>query len=68
MFELSLFPSNVPLPEPETLAWLAGGSMHATQMALKVMQYRSVDYDEPWRDEPWFSWVCTIMLDIYAEE
>ena len=65
MFELSLFPHNVPLPAPKTSAWLIGAFMHIVHFLVRVSQVRATsDSDLGWEDlywersqQSWFDWV-----------
>ena len=67
MFEISLFPHNVPLPSPPTTARLIGGLMHFFHLCVRISQERRVpDSDLGWEDmfreteeRPWFDWVST---------
>ncbi|KAG1715692.1 hypothetical protein ID866_1455 [Astraeus odoratus] len=64
MFELSLFPHNIPLPAPRTSAWLMGTSMHFLHFCVRVARVRATsDSDLGWEDlywersqQSWFDW------------
>ncbi|KAG2134443.1 uncharacterized protein EDB93DRAFT_1254558 [Suillus bovinus] len=64
MFEISLFPHNVPMPAPKTTGWLIGSSMHLLHLCLRVSQIRATaDSDIGWEDlywersqQSWFDW------------
>ena len=68
MFEISLFPHNVPLPAPRTSAWLIGMLMHTLHFFVRVSQVRSTsDSDLGWEDlywernqQSWFDWVSSV--------
>ncbi|KAH7914944.1 hypothetical protein BJ138DRAFT_1170202 [Hygrophoropsis aurantiaca] len=54
MFEISLFPHNVPLPAPKTSAWLIGASMHLLHLCVRVSQIQEIsDSDLGWEDMYW---------------
>ncbi|KAJ8700137.1 hypothetical protein PTI98_003193 [Pleurotus ostreatus] len=63
--EISLFPSNVPLPEPKTSAYILGGLMHFTHLCTRISAVRKVpDSEQGYEDmyyetegTPWFDWV-----------
>ncbi|KZT26438.1 hypothetical protein NEOLEDRAFT_1062598 [Neolentinus lepideus HHB14362 ss-1] len=71
-FHISLFPHNVPLPEPKTSAVLVGGLLHFIHLCVRISCIRKVpDSDLGWEDmyregedEPWFDWTIptTILL------
>ncbi|KAL4067634.1 hypothetical protein J3A83DRAFT_4097267 [Scleroderma citrinum] len=64
MFELSLFPHNIPLPAPKTSAWLVGTSMHVLHFCVCVARVRATsESDLGWEDlywersqQSWFDW------------
>ncbi|KAG1753486.1 hypothetical protein EDB19DRAFT_1892804 [Suillus lakei] len=64
MFEISLFPHNLPMPAPRTTGWLIGSSMHLLHLCLRVSQIRATaDSDIGWEDlywersqQSWFDW------------
>ena len=68
MFEMSLFPHNVPLPAPKTSAWLIGALMHLVHFFVRVSQVRATsDSDLGWEDlywernqQSWFDWVSSV--------
>lgn len=68
MFEISLFPHNVPLPAPTTSAWLIGALMHTLHFCVRVSQVRATsDSDLGWEDlywersqQNWFDWVSSM--------
>lgn len=72
MFEISLFPHNVPLPASKTSAWLIGSLMHILHFSIRVSQVRATsDSDLGWEDlywernqQSWFDWVSSV----YARE
>lgn len=63
--EISLFPNNVPLPEPKTSAYILGGLMHFTHLCTRISAVRKVpDSEQGYEDmyyetegTPWFDWV-----------
>jgi len=63
-FEIGMFPHNVPLPTPQTSAWLLGGGMHFLHFLIRVNQVQKVpDSDIGWEDmyrehegSSWFDW------------
>ena len=65
-FQISLFPDNIPRPQPKTSARLIGGLLHFTHFCVRVSRIRAVpDSDLGWEDmyregegDPWFDWVC----------
>lgn len=62
MFEISIFPHNIPTPESKKSAWIIGGLMHFTHLCIRLSQYRdAVEEDLPWATENkgsrWFDWV-----------
>jgi hypothetical protein len=60
-----MFPHNIPLPAPQTSAWLLGGGMHFLHFLLRINQVQKVpDSDLGWEDmyrehegSSWFDWV-----------
>ncbi|KIJ69389.1 hypothetical protein HYDPIDRAFT_105983 [Hydnomerulius pinastri MD-312] len=74
MFEISLFPHNVPLPEPKTSAWLIGAFMHFLHFCVRVSRVRATsDSDLGWEDlywersqQSWFDWTvpttCLLLI------
>ncbi|KAI5122965.1 hypothetical protein M0805_006844 [Coniferiporia weirii] len=77
MFEISVFPNNVPLPESKMSAWMIGGLMHATNLFVRIAQNRQVTEEElPWADlysesrgSSWFDWTvpltCVLILSSF---
>ncbi|KAI0302043.1 hypothetical protein BC826DRAFT_1089859 [Russula brevipes] len=75
-FEISIFPNNLPLPAPKTLAYLIGGTLHLIHFSIRVSQIRSIpDSDIGWEDMyrednnvAWFDWTVpmTCLLIIAA--
>ncbi|KAH9050765.1 hypothetical protein EDB84DRAFT_1584972 [Lactarius hengduanensis] len=75
-FEISIFPSNVPLPAPKTSACIIGGTLHLIHFCIRVSQIRSIpDSDIGWEDMyrednnvAWFDWTVpmTCLLIIVA--
>lgn len=65
MFELSIFPDNLPLPSPKTSARLIAGFVHFIHMCIRITHWqRLTDEEMPWvdyldehRGTPWFDWV-----------
>jgi hypothetical protein len=55
-FEIALFPQNI-LPQPKTLAVLAGGALHVVHLFVRIAQGRTVSNKQQWGDEVWFDWV-----------
>ncbi|KAH7926338.1 hypothetical protein BV22DRAFT_1009407 [Leucogyrophana mollusca] len=74
MFEISLFPHNVPLPAPRTSAWLIGAAMHLLHLSVRVSQVRAVsDSDLGWEDmywerdrKGWFDWTMPTTFILVA--
>ena len=74
MDEISMFPHNVPLPDPKPAAWIIGGAMHVTNLFVRISQSRQVAEEEmPWADlysesrgTSWFDWVSVFSL-IYLQ-
>lgn len=72
MFEISMFPDNIPLPEPKFSAWLLGGGMHFLHLCIRISQgRRSAEEDLPWADpyegigrSSWFDWVRHLPLTL----
>ena len=70
MDEISMFPHNVPLPDPKPAAWIIGGAMHVTNLFVRISQSRQVAEEEmPWADlynesrgTSWFDWVSVSLL------
>jgi len=72
MFEISLFPHNLPLPAPKTSAWLIGTLLHTLHFFVRVSQIRATAAsDVGWEDlywersqQSWFDWTVptTCML------
>ncbi|KAF7440506.1 hypothetical protein PC9H_000851 [Pleurotus ostreatus] len=68
--EISLFPSNVPLPEPKTSAYILGGLMHFTHLCTRISAVRKVpDSEQGYEDmyyetegTPWFDWTMPMTL------
>jgi len=51
LFEISIFPNNVPLPTPRTSAYLIGGTLHLIHFCVRISQIRSIpDSDVGWED------------------
>jgi len=76
MFEMSLFPHNVPLPAPKTSAWLVGTSMHLLHFCVRVARVRATsESDLGWEDlywertqQSWFDWVgCHLYAKSYRD-
>ncbi|KAL9715157.1 hypothetical protein Ac2012v2_001817 [Leucoagaricus gongylophorus] len=74
-FEIALFPNNLPLPTPKSLARLLGGIMHLLHLCARISQVRKVPAsDIGWEDmyhegegNSWFDWtVPTIFILILA--
>ena len=62
MFEISIFPHNIPTPESKKSAWAIGGLMHFIHLCIRLSQYRNaMEEDVPWALESkgsnWFDWV-----------
>lgn len=65
MFEISLFPNNVPLPAPQTSGWLIGISMHVLHLCVRISRAHATSESEVgWEDlywersqQSWFDWV-----------
>lgn len=65
IFEIGMFPHNVPLPAPKTSARLLGGGMHFLHAFIRISQVQKVpDSDLGWEDmyrehegSSWFDWV-----------
>ncbi|KAI0341814.1 hypothetical protein BDW22DRAFT_1396666 [Trametopsis cervina] len=72
-FSFSQFPNNLPLPPPQKLAWILGGTMHISHFAIRVSQMTKVPESElPWEDmfrdeeSSWFDWTVPMSLLIIA--
>jgi hypothetical protein len=73
-FEISIFPNNVPLPAPKTLACLIGATLHFIHFCIRVYQIRSIpDSNIGWEDMyrednlvTWFDWVATSLILLYV--
>lgn len=67
MFQISLFPDNVPLPEPKVGARFIGGFMHFLHFCVRISSSRKAIEDAaPWDDysgasESWLDWVRLLM-------
>jgi hypothetical protein len=67
VFEISMFPHNLPMPAPRTTGWLIGSSMHLLHLCLRISQIRATaDSDIGWEDlywersqQSWFDWVSS---------
>ncbi|KAJ7905500.1 hypothetical protein B0H14DRAFT_2660532 [Mycena olivaceomarginata] len=65
-----MFPANVPLPKPQTSAWIIGGSLHFLHFCVRVTQIRQVpDSDLGWEDlyhegegHSWFDWTVPMTI------
>ncbi|KAI6028410.1 hypothetical protein F5J12DRAFT_888935 [Pisolithus orientalis] len=74
MFEVSLFPYNIPLPAPKTSGWLIGLSMHFLHLCVRVARIRATsESDVGWEDlywersqQSWFDWTipttCLLLI------
>ncbi|KAI6150759.1 hypothetical protein BKA82DRAFT_122247 [Pisolithus tinctorius] len=74
MFEVSLFPYNIPLPAPKTSGWLIGLSMHFLHLCVRVAHIRATsESDVGWEDlywersqQSWFDWTipttCLLLI------
>ncbi|KZT70117.1 hypothetical protein DAEQUDRAFT_689622 [Daedalea quercina L-15889] len=73
-FEISLFPDNVPRPQPKTSARLLGGMLHFIHFCVRVSRIRKVpDSDLGWEDmysegegEAWFDWTVPASILLFA--
>ncbi|KAJ6502541.1 hypothetical protein C8R45DRAFT_622757 [Mycena sanguinolenta] len=69
-FHIHMFPSNVPLPKPQTSAWIIGGTLHFIHFCVRVTQIRQVpDSDLGWEDlyhegegHSWFDWTVPMTI------
>ncbi|KAF7363455.1 hypothetical protein MSAN_01001300 [Mycena sanguinolenta] len=69
-FHIHMFPSNVPLPKPQTSAWIIGGTLHFIQFCVRITQIRQVpDSDLGWEDlyhegegHSWFDWTVPMTI------
>ena len=64
MFEITIFPHNIPTPEPKTSALLIGAIMHFTNLCICISKSRRTSEDGLWNDlydesrgVSWFDWV-----------
>ncbi|EJD06050.1 uncharacterized protein FOMMEDRAFT_79278 [Fomitiporia mediterranea MF3/22] len=72
--EISMFPHNVPLPDPKPSAWIIGGSLHVINLLVRVSQSRQVAEEElPWADlynehrgTSWFDWTTPVTFLLIA--
>ncbi|KAF7338290.1 hypothetical protein MVEN_02054400 [Mycena venus] len=70
VFHIHMFPSNVPLPKPQTSAWIIGGTLHFIHFCVRVTQIRQVpDSDLGWEDlyhegegHSWFDWTVPMTI------
>ncbi|TDL27480.1 hypothetical protein BD410DRAFT_422718 [Rickenella mellea] len=70
LFELALFPHNVPLPPPDTTARLLGGALHIIHFSVRLSQMRAVPEEElSWEDlydesrgSRWFDWKTPLTI------
>ncbi|KAK7014857.1 hypothetical protein R3P38DRAFT_2997999 [Favolaschia claudopus] len=73
-FHIHMFPANVPLPKPQTSAWIIGGSLHFLHFCVRVSQIRQVpDSDLGWEDlyhegegHSWFDWTVPMTVFLLA--
>lgn len=71
-----MFPANVPLPKPQTSAWIVGGTLHFIHFCVRVDQIRKIpDSDLGWEDMfhegeglSWFDWVRRALRNRRATE
>ncbi|KAJ7273722.1 hypothetical protein B0H12DRAFT_997297, partial [Mycena haematopus] len=69
-FHIHMFPSNVPLPKPQTSACIIGGTLHFIHFCVRVTQIRQVpDSDLGWEDlyhegegHSWFDWTVPMTI------
>ncbi|KAI0686728.1 hypothetical protein BC835DRAFT_1287670 [Cytidiella melzeri] len=68
-FAFSQFPNNLPLPKPQKLAVMIGGSMHLCHFAIRVSQISQVPVsDLPWEqiyredESAWFDWTFPVSI------
>ncbi|KAL5529026.1 hypothetical protein ACEPAG_5000 [Sanghuangporus baumii] len=72
--EISMFPHNIPLPDPKPSAWIIGGAMHAINLFVRISQGRQVAEEElPWADlysetrgTSWFDWTTPVTVLLIA--
>ncbi|KAJ7452403.1 hypothetical protein B0H11DRAFT_1741785 [Mycena galericulata] len=73
-FHIAIFPANVPLPKPQTSAWLIGGTLHFVHFCVRVNQIRKIpDENLGWEDlyredsgQSWFDWTVPMSLFLLA--
>ncbi|KAF7294923.1 hypothetical protein MIND_01030400 [Mycena indigotica] len=73
-FQIAMFPANVPLPKPQTSAWIVGGTLHFIHLCIRFSQANNVpDSDLGWEDmyregegHSWFDWTVPVTLLLVA--
>ncbi|KAJ6630811.1 hypothetical protein B0H10DRAFT_1773890 [Mycena sp. CBHHK59/15] len=73
-FQIAIFPANVPVPKPQTSAWIIGGTLHFLHLCVRVSQVRKIpDSDLGWEDmyregegHSWFDWTVPMTIFIFA--
>ncbi|KAJ7063319.1 hypothetical protein C8F01DRAFT_1132527 [Mycena amicta] len=73
-FHIAMFPANVPLPKPQTSAWIVGGTLHFLHICVRFSQANKVpDSDLGWEDmyregegHSWFDWTVPVTLCLVA--
>ncbi|KAF8654100.1 hypothetical protein AX16_003633 [Volvariella volvacea WC 439] len=73
-FEIALFPHNIPLPSPDTSAWIIAGTMHFLNFCIRISQLRQVrESDLGWEDmgqevddDTWFDWTFPVSVLLIA--
>ncbi|KAJ7219283.1 hypothetical protein GGX14DRAFT_591218 [Mycena pura] len=73
-FHIAMFPANVPLPKPQTSAWIVGGTLHFIHFCVRVDQIRKIpDSDLGWEDMfhegeglSWFDWTTPLTVMLFA--
>ncbi|KAJ7774601.1 hypothetical protein DFH07DRAFT_800165 [Mycena maculata] len=73
-FHIAIFPANVPLPKPQTSAWILGGTLHFIHLCVRVSQIRQIpDSDVGWEEmyregegHSWFDWTVPMTIFLLA--
>ncbi|KAF7304893.1 hypothetical protein MKEN_01203600 [Mycena kentingensis (nom. inval.)] len=73
-FQIAMFPANVPLPKPQTSAFIVGGVLHFIHLCVRLNVASKVpDSDLGWEDmyregegHSWFDWTVPITLGLIA--
>ncbi|KAF7322984.1 hypothetical protein HMN09_00078100 [Mycena chlorophos] len=73
-FHIAMFPSNVPLPKPQTSAYIVGGALNLIHICVRFSSASNVpDSDLGWEDmyregegHSWFDWTVPVTLCLVA--